>query len=117
MFAKTYFSVKLMTVVAAIIILAVMAAPSLAAPSYSSWGPAASLESIPGSSSEVNTAFLDGCPILSRDGLHLYMASNRPNGLGLLDIWVAKRTSPEGPFDQPVFRRRSSGLCDGHVLC
>lgn len=102
MFTKPYFSVKLMTVVAAAILLAVMAAPGLAAPSYSSWSSAASLESIPGSSSEVNTAFLDGCPILSRNGLQLYMASNRPNGLGNLDIWVAERSAADGPFDMPV---------------
>jgi ribosomal protein L24E len=70
----------------------------------SAWSPALSLESIPGSSSEVNTAFLDGCPILSHDGLQLYMASNRPGGVGVnnIDIWVAERTSPDGPFGTPV---------------
>jgi hypothetical protein len=78
------------------------ASHSLLADTSSSWGPAASLESIPGSSSEVNTAFLDGCPILSRDGLQLYLASNRPNGLGNLDIWVAERDNSEGGFGNPV---------------
>jgi hypothetical protein len=84
------------------IMLTVFATPVLAAPSSSAWSPAVSLESIPGSSSEVNTAFLDGCPILSRDGLQLYMASNRPGGLGGLDIWVAERSTPEEGFGTPV---------------
>jgi Tol biopolymer transport system component len=30
------------------------------------------------------------------------MASNRPGGLGNLDIWVAERESPDGPFGAPV---------------
>jgi hypothetical protein len=83
-------------------LIVLFATPALAAPSYSDWGAAASLESIPGSSSEVNTAFLDGCPILSRNSLQLYMASNRPDGIGNLDIWVAERTSPDGGFGTPV---------------
>jgi Tol biopolymer transport system component len=69
--------------------------------SYSLWSPALSIESLPGSSYEVNTAFLDGCPILSRDSLQLYLASNRPGSL-LLDIWVAERTSADQGFGTPV---------------
>jgi ribosomal protein L24E len=75
---------------------------AFAAPSFSSWGPAANLESVPGTSSELNTPYLDGCPILSRNGLQLYMASDRPGGLGGIDIWVAERASPDGPFGDPV---------------
>jgi Tol biopolymer transport system component len=84
------------------LLIVLFATPVLAAPSYSGWGAAASLESIPGSSSEVNTAFLDGCPILSRNSLQLYIASNRPGGHGNLDIWVAERASGEGGFGTPV---------------
>lgn len=102
MIAKIRFSGKLVTVIATMIALAVLAAPSLAAPTFSDWAPAVSLESIPGSSSEVNTAFLDGCPILSRNGLQLYMASNRPGGFGNLDIWVAERDTSDGAFGAPV---------------
>jgi hypothetical protein len=42
--------------------------------------------------------------MLSRDGLKLYLASNRPGGIGTgnLDIWVANRDTPDGPFDAPV---------------
>jgi hypothetical protein len=71
------------------------------ATSYSVWSLALSIESLPGSSSEVNTAFLDGCPILSRDGLKLYLASNRPDGLDI-DIWVAERSNLSLGFGTPV---------------
>jgi Tol biopolymer transport system component len=100
MFAKRQWNMKVMMALAILIVLG--ATSVLAAPSYSDWDPAASLESIPGSSSEVNTAFLDGCPILSRDGLQLYMASNRPGGVGNLDIWVTERTTRDGAFGAPV---------------
>jgi WD40-like Beta Propeller Repeat len=42
---------------------------------------------------------LDGCPFISRDGKRFYMASNRPGGLGGIDIWVST----------PGERRRSVG--------
>jgi WD40 repeat protein len=51
---------------------------------------------------ELNTPALDGCPILSPDGLSLYLASDRPGGLGKLDIWVARRASRSAPFGAPV---------------
>ena len=51
----------------ALLVGVLAAAPVLAAPSFSAWGPAVSLESVPGTSSELNTPFLDGCPMLSRD--------------------------------------------------
>jgi len=100
MFTQTQLNKKTVATLSILIIL--FATPVFAAPSFSNWGPAASLESIPESSSEVNTAFLDGCPILSRDGLQLYMASNRPGGVGNLDIWVAERIGRDGAFGAPI---------------
>jgi len=73
-----------------------------AAKQYGPWATAISAESVPGTSAELNTAFTDGCPIQSPDGMRLYIASNRPGGYGGLDIWVAERTSPGGPFGAPV---------------
>jgi hypothetical protein len=67
----------------------------------SGWAPAQKADEIAGNSSELNTPFLDGCPIQSPDGLSLYMASNRPGGEGLLDIWVARRESTDAPFGAP----------------
>ncbi len=74
-----------------------------AAKNYSDWSAPASIESLPGSSSEVNTDFLDGCPIQSPYGLSLYMASNRsPGSQGNIDIWVAHRSSVDAGFGTPV---------------
>jgi hypothetical protein len=67
----------------------------------SAWAPAQKVDELAGNSSELNTPFLDGCPIQSPDGLSLYMASNRPGGEGLLDIWVARRESTDAPFGTP----------------
>jgi Tol biopolymer transport system component len=66
------------------------------------WGPAANAESIPGTSSELNTASTDGCPHESVNGRTLYFASNRPGGLGGLDIMVATRSSKHAPWGAPV---------------
>lgn len=90
---------RLILVSFAILLVAV---PALAAYAFGAWGPAASLESIPGTSSDLNTAALEGCPFLSSDGLKLYMASNRPGGYGGLDIWVAERASHGAPFGAPA---------------
>lgn len=88
--------------------LAVVALPGVGAAgasksiiSYSAWSQSLSIEALPGSSSEVNTAFLDGCPILSRDGLKLYLATNRPDGLDI-DIWIAERSDPSSGFGTPL---------------
>jgi WD40-like Beta Propeller Repeat len=53
---------------------------------FAPWGAPVSAEWIPGTRSELNTSSVDGCPIISPHGLSLYMASNRPGGLGKLDI-------------------------------
>src|SRR5215203_7455023 len=71
-------------------------------PHFSGWAPAQKIDEIGGNSAELNTAALDGCPIQSPDGLSLYMASNRPGGHGLLDIWVAHRSSVDEPWGAPV---------------
>jgi hypothetical protein len=72
-----------------------------AAVAFSAWAPAQKLDEIGGNSSELNTPSLDGCPIQSPDGLSLYMASNRPGGMGGLDIWVATRASTTAPWGAP----------------
>jgi len=50
---------------------------------------------------EVNSTFPDGCPIESRDGLSLYIASTRTGTLGGNDIWAADRASKSEPFGEP----------------
>jgi hypothetical protein len=75
---------------------------SAAGPHFSAWGPAQKIDQVAGNHADLNTASLDGCPIQSPDGLSLYMASNRPGGMGGLDIWVATRESASGPWGAPA---------------
>jgi Tol biopolymer transport system component len=49
----------------------------------------------------INTPGNDGCPIESRNGLSLYIASNRPGTLGGNDIWVADRLTKNSPWSAP----------------
>jgi hypothetical protein len=91
--------------VAAVVGLAVLMVVSLAtvasAAQRSPWGPAVNAESVPGTSPELNTPSLDGCPFASPDGRSLYLASDRPGGLGGIDIWVARRTHRSHPWGPP----------------
>jgi hypothetical protein len=84
---------------ACVSVLALAAAAQAA--NFSAWGTAQKIDEIAGNSSELNTPFMDGCPIQSPDGLSLYMASTRPGGLGLLDIWVAHRESTDDSWGAP----------------
>ena len=70
-------------------------------------------KSLPGTSTELNTTSNDGCPIESPDGLSLYSATNRPGGLGGIDIWAAHRSSTDGAFGAFfVCRSISTGSAD-----
>jgi len=92
--------VNLAIVMSTVMLLTIVA--QAAAKNYSAWSTAASIETLPGSSTQVNTAYVDGCPIQSPDGLSLYMASTRPGGLGGIDLWVAHRSSTTVGFGTPV---------------
>jgi Tol biopolymer transport system component len=50
----------------------------------------------------VNSPFADGVPKLSRDGLSLFFASNRPGGSGDRDVWVTNRAAQSEPWGAPV---------------
>ena len=47
----------------------------------------------------VNGPGFDGGPSLSVDGLELYFVSDRLGGHGGGDIWVARRSAPDKPFE------------------
>ena len=64
----------------------------VAAKSFGDWSAPVNAETLAGSSSDLNTASNDGCPILNPYDDSLYMASNRPGGQGGLDIWIAPRS-------------------------
>jgi WD40-like Beta Propeller Repeat len=75
---------------------------------------------------DVNSIFGEFLPELSKDGLSLYFASNRPGPFGGEDLWVSRRESREAPWGPPVnlgasvntsFNERSPALSrDGHLL-
>jgi Tol biopolymer transport system component len=69
-----------------------LTATAVAAKSFGDWGAPVNAETLPGSSSSLNTPSNDGCPILNPYDGSLYMASNRPGGYGGLDIWIAPRS-------------------------
>jgi hypothetical protein len=73
---------------------------------FSDWAPAQKIDEIANNSSELNTAFQDGCPIQSPNGLSLYIATTRPRFVGDtrtdLDIWVARRESTSASWGAPV---------------
>lgn len=50
----------------------------------------------------INSSFGDNNATLTPDGLSLYFASDRPGGLGLTDLWVARRASLDSPWEAPV---------------
>lgn len=79
---------------------AASASAAVAAKTFGQWSAPVSAEQ--GSHPDLNTAYNDGCPILSPDGLSLYLASNRPGGLGGLDIWVAHRRNTHLGWGPPV---------------
>src|SRR2546427_9268883 len=68
-------------------------------PEYGPWSAPANLGPV------VNSPYNDQHPAISKDGLSLYISSDRPGknkeGLGMLDIWVAYRDSIGAPWRAP----------------
>lgn len=58
---------------------------AMATPTFGEWSSPVSLGPV------VNSEFIDNSPELSRDGLSLYFGSNRPGGVGSVDLWVTRR--------------------------
>jgi WD40 repeat protein len=50
----------------------------------------------------INSSASDQHPAISKDGLSLYFSSNRPGGLGGLDIYVSTRASLDDAWGAPV---------------
>jgi hypothetical protein len=50
----------------------------------------------------VSSPSQDQGPFVTRDGLEMYLTSNRPGGFGLTDIWVSTRSSTSEPWPYPV---------------
>ncbi len=74
----------------------------------------------------VNSPLNDQNPAVTADGLNLYFQSDRPGGVGGIDIWVTRRASRNSPWEPPVnlgppintpFADGAPSLSpDGHVL-
>jgi Tol biopolymer transport system component len=69
--------------------------PAPRAVQFSDWAAPVNLGAI------VNSTFQDFAPELSKNGLSLYFASDRP-GYGSEDLWVAQRTGTDAPWGAPV---------------
>jgi Tol biopolymer transport system component len=50
----------------------------------------------------LNSPFADAAAKLRRDGLEVFIASDRPGGRGDFDIWVSTRATTSGPWSTPV---------------
>ena len=51
---------------------------------------------------ELSTTSMDRQPAISRNGLEMYIASNRPGTLGGLDLWISTRATTSDPWSAPV---------------
>lgn len=69
----------------ALAVATVVPAMGALAKTYGEWGAPVT------TGNTLNSADLEGCPSISRDGSALYFASNRSGGLGGIDIWVSFR--------------------------
>ena len=68
-----------------------IASAAMALPPWSDFGPATAVL-------DTANSVQGGCPIESRDGKSLYMASPRSGGQGDLDIWVAHRAGIDSAY-------------------
>jgi hypothetical protein len=51
---------------------------------------------------ELNTSSNDRQPAVRRDGLEMFLGSDRPGTLGGIDLWVATRATTHDPWSTPV---------------
>lgn len=51
---------------------------------------------------ELSSPQIDRQPAIRRDGLEMFLASNRPGTVGGLDLWVSTRASTSDPWSTPV---------------
>jgi WD40-like Beta Propeller Repeat len=87
---------------------------------FSQWSPPVNL------GPTVNTPDFEACPSITKSGLSLYFGSNRPGGLGAVDIYVSQRASTNdvwgppqnlGPtINSPVTDNCTFVTPDGHTL-
>ncbi len=79
-----------------ILTLLISGGPSVYAQKYFDWSPPVNL------GSAINSTSNDQDAAISKDGLSLYFASNRPGGFGGFDMYVSQRASVDDPWGSPV---------------
>jgi Tol biopolymer transport system component len=79
----------------ALILLGPAATPATAQ-TFSAWSAPVNL------GPTINSPSTEFGPAISRDGLSLYISSNRPGGFGGFDLWVSQRASVNDPWGPPV---------------
>jgi hypothetical protein len=80
-------------------IAAAMGTAAIAMPQFEDWSAVADIESLPGSSTDVNSPSIDGCASISPDGLTLAFNSFRSLNQ---EIWIATRPDKSHGFGDPV---------------
>ena len=84
---------------AAVSVVAITSAAAMAMPSFGNWSTPVSVETLSNSSTDVNTASIDGCASISPDGLTLAFNSFRSANQ---QIWIATRSNTSEGFGDPV---------------
>jgi hypothetical protein len=51
---------------------------------------------------ELSSPYRDTHPTIRRDGLEIFLSSNRPGSLGLIDLWVSTRPTTHDSWSTPV---------------
>ena len=51
---------------------------------------------------ELSSPYRDTHPTIRRDGLEIFLSSNRPGSLGLIDLWVSTRPTTHDVWSIPV---------------
>lgn len=80
-------------------ILTAVSATAVGAKNWDDWNSPVNVESLPGSSTNINTPSIDGCSSTSPDGLTLLYNSFSN---GNFDIFIATRSSTSEGFGEPV---------------
>src|SRR2546422_6169566 len=78
-------------------------------PQYGSWSAPVNLGPV------INTAANEQHPAISKDGLSLYISSDRPGGFGGTDIWVSQRACTDADDAACAWQdRKSTRLNSSH---
>jgi hypothetical protein len=97
----------------ALVLAAWLMVPPAGAQQFSGWSAPVNLNLLPDQmATPINTASDDQHMAISKDGLSLYFASNRPGGCGEFDIWVTQRASVDSPWEEP-FNLDAPSLAQG----